>query len=820
MSYETMQPTFVRTLGALTPDERRHAGGKGAALARLYQAGYAVPDGFLILPAAFDGDGLLPEAWTQVQAQLARMRQASPEVSFAVRSSALSEDSAFASFAGEFETVLDVHSDERVQAAIETVRHSRHAERVLAYSEAKGIDPVHDMAVVVQQLVRAEISGVLFTADPVTGNRQQMVGNFVYGFGEELVSGESEPYAFTLERPTALWGRPRYQGPYGLKRFAGDLFKLGRRLEGRFGHPQDIEWSITDADGPRAKLHLLQSRPITTLVGYDPVTEERNDTLTGDYLWTNTITAEVFPRAATPSTRSIWQIIFDRLAMGEAHPSIGWIAGRPYLNYSLMYAFLTKIVRDQRKAVDMLKDTVALPPQGTEIPPYPLPIRTILFGTLPREVGNELQKRKLQRNRVALLAAIPERCEQLRRAIQNAKRDQLIELWLEQVKPTFVELFVLQDSYNERFATQSQALRSKLRGLLGEEEANLLLSTAVGGSQDLASVGPVVGLDRLKRGEISREAYLEQYGHRAPYENYLSIPRPYEEPERLDDELEAFDGSIVDVSSRLAKRGAEFGHVWDRLKEQLPPRRQAGIRRELDATIEACIAREATRSELARATGMIRALLLRAGECTGLGNDIFYLRIDETIALLSGQAVPTEAIPARREAYARYSDLPAPPTWIRGRFDPFQWVSDPDRRVDIYDPGSATSAVDTGEVVTGNPGSSGRAEGLVRRIDHPDQGRQLQPGEILVTNTTNIGWTPLFPRAAAIVTDIGGALSHAAIVAREIGIPAVVGCGNATMRLRTGDRVCVNGGQGIVEILERGAVPPTTGAPHSVRLGK
>jgi len=109
---------------------------------------------------------------------------------------------------------------------------------------------------------------------------------------------------------------------------------------------------------------------------------------------------------------------------------------------------------------------------------------------------------------------------------------------------------------------------------------------------------------------------------------------------------------------------------------------------------------------------------------------------------------------------------------------------------------------------------------VVRRIDHPDQGRQLQPGEILVTNTTNVGWTPLFPRAAAIVTDIGGALSHAAIVAREIGIPAVVGCGNATMRLRTGDRVRVNGGQGIVEILERGAVPPTPGAPHSVRLGK
>ena len=93
-------------------------------------------------------------------------------------------------------------------------------------------------------------------------------------------------------------------------------------------------------------------------------------------------------------------------------------------------------------------------------------------------------------------------------------------------------------------------------------------------------------------------------------------------------------------------------------------------------------------------------------------------------------------------------------------------------------------------------------EGFVRQIDSPDEGSQLQPGEILVASTTNVGWTPLFPRAAAVVTDVGGSLSHAAIVARELGIPAVVGCGDATLRLRTGDRVRVHGERGIVEILE------------------
>jgi pyruvate,water dikinase len=111
------------------------------------------------------------------------------------------------------------------------------------------------------------------------------------------------------------------------------------------------------------------------------------------------------------------------------------------------------------------------------------------------------------------------------------------------------------------------------------------------------------------------------------------------------------------------------------------------------------------------------------------------------------------------------------------------------------------AAVEGSDTIKGNPGSGGRAEGRVRIINSPEEGDALLPGEILVTSTTNVEWTPLFPRAAAVVTDIGMPLAHAAIVARELGIPAVVGCGNATTRLKTGDRVLVDGGQGVVKIL-------------------
>lgn len=221
---------IVWSFSEYSTEQQPLGGGKGGTLARLLQAGYPVPEGFIILPTAFVGDELTTEAWAQVQAQLSLLRGIGKDAAFAVRSSALSEDSAQASFAGEFETVLDVETDERIHQAIHTVRRSRGSERVRAYSEAKGVDAVHDMAVLVQRLVRADMSGVLFTADPLTGNRNEMKGNFVYGLGEGLVSGEAEPYTFTLQRP-----KGNYDGPSDLKRFARQLFKLGVRLEKELG---------------------------------------------------------------------------------------------------------------------------------------------------------------------------------------------------------------------------------------------------------------------------------------------------------------------------------------------------------------------------------------------------------------------------------------------------------------------------------------------------------------------------------------------------------------------------------------------------------
>jgi pyruvate,water dikinase len=304
---------------------------------------------------------------------------------------------------------------------------------------------------------------------------------------------------------------------------------------------------------------------------------------------------------------------------------------------------------------------------------------------------------------------------------------------------------------------------------------------------------------------MSPQEYLDRYGHRGPCEGELSLPRPAEDPDWLDRQLAEYAKSPVDVDALLAKRRAEFEAAWERLQERYP-KKAPKLRREIDKVGPAARMREAVRDEVTRFLWVERDWALRAGELTGLGDDIFLLTIDEVLDLLVGKDTATQYIPARRETYARYRDLPPYPMIVRGRFDADQWAADPNRRNDIYD-ATAPVPTSTSDTLSGFAGAAGRVEGRVRVLDGPDQSDQFQLGEILVAVTTNVGWTPIFPRAAAVVTDVGAPLSHAAIVARELGIPAVVGCGSATTRLRTGDWVRVDGGQGTVEILGTKALP-------------
>jgi phosphohistidine swiveling domain-containing protein len=341
---------------------------------------------------------------------------------------------------------------------------------------------------------------------------------------------------------------------------------------------------------------------------------------------------------------------------------------------------------------------------------------------------------------------------------------------------------------------------------VGATDADALLSSISSQDELLSSLGPLAGLGRVAQGKMSRKAYLEQWGHRGALETEASAPRPAEDPDWLDRQLAMFTRSPVDVEALMAAQRAEFERAWGRFQDS-HPRQTKTVRHRLEAAAQAARMREAARSESARIVWVVRDWVLRAGDLTGIGDGAFFLLLEELLDLLAGRAAPTDHIPTRRQTYERYRALPPYPLIIRGRFDPFRWAADPTRRSDVFDSHgllpTLTLKAACENTILGMPGSAGRVEGMVRRLDRPEDGDELEPGEILVASQTNIGWTLFFPKAKAIVTDIGAPLSHAAIVARELGIPAVVNCGNATMRLRTGDRVRVDGVQGTVEILER-----------------
>jgi pyruvate,water dikinase len=782
-----MKP-MIRSFHELPADEQSTAGGKGGTLARLYQARYPVPDGFVIMPSAFDGDILKPKAWQQVVEHLERFRQVNGKTAFAVRSSALAEDSAYASFAGEFETVLDVHTDEAVRAAIYQVHQSRKAERVKAYSQAKGLDEEQDIAVVVQVLVRADISGILFTADPLTGSRFEMTGNYIYGFGEGLVSGEVEPYTFVMHRP-----KGKYEGPNDIRRFARKLYKLARKLEDELGSPQDIEWAIADG-----RLYLLQSRPITTLLDYDPTTGERNSSFSGDFLW---IGSEVMPDVMTPAMNSIFSHFANFSVAGMR--GTGNIGGRFYMNFSLSFVLMRAFGQSREASINLVEMTTGFNLSEITLPEPPVSRWTVIKSMLPIQLELLPMQARLMRRFDEIIAANPARCQELRQRIKVTEDNaSLIDLWNQDVFPLFFDLLMIQDKANEGYFFPYRSARKILVKLMGDEEADALLANLVGGSGQLTSIRPLLGLAKVARGELSREEYATLAGHRLHQEDEISIPRPYEDPDWIDKRLAKYEASPIDYDSMLGQRAGKFETVWNEFAG-VYPKKAAALRKKLDNIAAAMEKREVIRSELTRSLGVVRDWYLQAGELTGLGEDIFFLMDHEVLDVLGGNDGVVGYIQNRRRTYEKQLALPRYPLVISGRFDPYAWANDPNRSSDVFDSHAPIQIEETGDTVKGRPGSAGRVEGFVRIVHSPSEGDLFKTGEILVASSTNVGWTPLFPRAAAVITDVGAPLSHAAIVARELGIPAVVGTSNGTTRLKTGDRVLVDGGQGIVKVLQK-----------------
>ncbi len=834
-------------------------GGKGTSLARLSRAGLPVPDGFHVTTAAYRRfvaeNGLQPAiraalatadasqpatleaASGAIQALFSRgvypldvanavaeaysgMPGESPAV--AVRSSSTAEDMPDLSYAGQQETYLNIRGVSEVQEAVRRCWASLWTARAIGYRASHGIAYEDlSLAVVVQELVPAEAAGILFTANPVTGTRSQVMINASWGLGEAIVGGRVTPDTVVIDRASGkvieqqiskkdvmtvrdsegthdeAVPADRRTRPVLSQARAAKLARMGEQIEDLYGQPMDIEWALE-----RGRFFVVQARPITTLRGHNPADGEWNDSLTGDYLWTSTNYGEAVPDVMTPCNWSLVRIILD-----DAEPSVGPnrvygnIGGRLYKNLSADASWAAAFGISPRRFAGWIEEAFGRLPEGMEIPIIRTSRWRLLRTSLPALIRSTYGMRANLKRLPAFLAEAPARCEALRARIQAvSSATELVALWQTDVAPFLHEACHMLAAAANQGGAAILMIPRNLQKLVGEDDASALLTDPGAGSRQLASLGPLLGLARVAKGEMDRATFARQFGHRGPHEAEVSIPRPAEEPDWIDKQLAGLRQAREDPAALLARQETRRTAAWERLRERYP-RKEASVRGWVNRWAAIARDREAARSEEVRAFWVVRSFVQRVGELSGQGESVFFLSIDEILALLDGDKTSLAYIPARRAAYERYCALPSYPVLIHGQFDPFQWVADPQRRSDLFDASGGSRAPASGAIV-GLPGAPGLVEGRVRVITTADEGDQLQAGEILVTTVTNVGWTPLFPRAAAVVTDVGAPLSHAAIVARELGIPAVVGCGNATMRLHTGDRVRVNGGQGRVEVLQ------------------
>ncbi len=516
-----------------------------------------------------------------------------------------------------------------------------------------------------------------------------------------------------------------------------------------------------------------------------------NCTNMGDEIWINTNISETIPDVYTPLTWSIGKILDE---------GSGNIYGRPYMNISRRINVIKAIMGPFSKgALKRIFDLYGELPKGMTIPNHPMSRSEAFKMMPPNALGIGKASRNATRTLKPFLKGTPDWQKKMKLKIENAETpDVLQQIWIKELKP-----YVLKAWLNAGAAATGMqkitSLSKKLTKMVGPENCAILMSN-LRGEQQLESLGLVRGISKVLSGEMSKEQYIEQYGHRGTHEYELSLPVDAENPDWIEKQVREYESLGIDVEKMLINQRKKFDEAFVRFIERYP-NKIMWLKKELKSASNVMILRERARSEFVRVYRLIRLFALKAGAFHDLGEKVFLLYIDEVEQLLSGGEIKWEIIPIRRANYEKYKRYPPFPSVIKGRFDPEAWANNPDRRTDYYDASMPNVEIDSTDMLKGHPGAAGSVKGLVRVIHRFEDAHQLLPGEILVTTTTNIGWTPVFPKALAIVTDVGAPLSHAAIVAREMGIPAVVGCGDATIRLKTGDKVKVDGGQGTVEIL-------------------
>lgn len=805
-------------------------GGKGASLGRLIRAGFQVPGGFVVNTHAYRlAYTLLPEPATAVEIPaevVEEIRYRYEEMgrgTVAVRSSATAEDLAAASMAGQCETFLDINGEENLIEAVRNCWASLHTERIRAYFHEHGIDrSVVAMAVVVQRLVPADVAGVLFTADPNGGGRKEMLIDANWGLGETVVGGHVQPDVLRLEAATgrvlsaSIADKTVYiaAGTAGEKpveesrrkqaclssRDVHSLWLLGRQTEEYFGTPQDIEWAIREG-----KLYLLQSRPITTQRETEAVHEVMS--LTREHLreeiaaqrgpWVLHNLAETLPHPTTLTWSVIKRFMSGSGGFGAMYRRAGFqpspavdregflelIAGRVYMDVTrspemfcqdFPFAYdLEKLVRD---------------PDASQKPPS---VPRGSFSTRMK-AGGLLAKASVAIKSLSESADVDFRekiIPEIKAWVARARRqdlrvlstDELIALWQEREQQV-LDVFGPETLLPSLICGMVWAdLESFLDENFWDEHADALLRLIAAGGKPDHTVMADAELFEVAKGKRSLEAWLVAHGHRGPGEFDLATPRWREQPDRL-----------RDMAARLAtgepplerfRRGSDAAAAQAaKLRAQLAPAAAREFDRRLGLVHRFMPFREEGKDYLMLGYDLLRDVALELGRRLDVGEGVFHLTRDEIFDALRVGFAPHHLIEQRQFAYRAEIKLTLPR------------VID---AVAIERLGEPAEVAMTAGGYKALSISAGRATGPARVLHSATEAGEFGTGYILVCPSTDPAWTPLFVNAVGLVLECGGTLSHGAVVAREMGLPAVV-ISDATRLFRNGEQIQIDGNKGWV----------------------
>jgi len=751
----------------------------------------------------------------------------------AVRSSATAEDLPTASFAGQQDTYLNVVGPTAILQHVSRCWASLFTERAVTYRLRNGIDhrKVH-MAVVVQRMVFPHVAGVLFTADPITGNRKLVSVEATFGLGEALVSGlvNADVYKVRDDKVVAKTiatkqlaihasssggtheqaiAPARQAEPTLTDAQVVQLARLGRQIEAHFGRPQDIEWCLADDDD----FQIVQSRPITTLFPIPDSGDREN------HVYVSVGHQQMMTDPMKPLGLSFWQMTTPR-PMAEA-------GGRLFVDVTQILASSTSragLLATLGKSDPLIRDALeTVLDRGDFLPS----LRDDASGWAPPGAGSStietdpaIVAELIARSQTSLAA--------LKRDIRTKRGSALLDFILadlQERKRTQFDPRSIQVVMAGMEATWW--LTDHLQTWLGEKNAADTLTQSVAGNVtsemglallDVADVirprpdvvaflqrveddGSLDELPELAGGREARDAiraWLDRYGMRCVGEIDITRPRWSERPTTL---LPLILGNVRNFEPGAGKRRFEQGRQEARSKEQelmerlraLPNggekadqvermihrvRTFAGYREYPKYHMVSCyfVYKQALMEEAER---LVQDGVLREKE------DIFYLRFQEVQDVVRTNHVDHELIRQRKDELRAYRSLTPP----RVLTSDGETVAGSYRRDDL--PAGA---------LVGLPVSAGTIEGRARVILELAQA-DLEPGDILVTAYTDPSWTPLFVAIKGLVTEVGGLMTHGAVIAREYGLPAVVGVEHATRRIRDGQRIRVHGTEGYVEIL-------------------